>query len=233
MAEPVIATEGLGKTYPTADGGFVALTEVDLEIAAGEFVAVTGASGSGKSTLMNLLGCLDRPTAGRYRLLGDDVATMDDDRLAALRNRQIGFVFQGFNLLPRLTLSENVALPLVYAGVGAAERRRRAREQLARVGLLDWADSFPNRISGGQQQRTAIARALINRPRLLLADEPTGNLDSHTSDEIMDLLVGLNADGVTLLVVTHEPEIAARAGRQIVFRDGRILSDAHQASTHQ
>ena len=233
MAEPVIATEGLGKTYPTADGGFVALTEVDLEIAAGEFVAVTGASGSGKSTLMNLLGCLDRPTAGRYRLLGDDVATMDDDRLAALRNRQIGFVFQGFHLLPRLTLSENVALPLVYAGVGAAERRRRAREQLARVGLLDWADSFPNRISGGQQQRTAIARALINRPRLLLADEPTGNLDSHTSDEIMDLLVGLNADGVTLLVVTHEPEIAARAGRQIVFRDGRILSDAHQASTHQ
>jgi putative ABC transport system ATP-binding protein len=230
MPDPVIATEQLGKTYPTADGGFVALQDVNLRIESGEFVAITGASGSGKSTLMNLLGCLDRPSSGRYRLLGDDVATLDDDQLAARRNRQIGFVFQGFHLLPRLTLAENVGLPLVYAGIGTVDRRRRALAQLERVGLRNWAESFPNRISGGQQQRTAIARALINAPRLLLADEPTGNLDTHTSEQIMDLLEALNRDGVTLILVTHEPDIAARAGRQIAFRDGRILSDERRRS---
>jgi putative ABC transport system ATP-binding protein len=228
---PVIVTEKLTKTYPVAGGGFTALADVDLTIASGEFVAVTGASGSGKSTLMNLLGCLDRPTAGEYRLLGTPVATMDDDRLAAMRNRQIGFVFQGFNLLPRLTLSENVALPLVYAGVAAPERARRARAELARVGLAPWADAYPNRISGGQQQRTAIARALVNRPQLLLADEPTGNLDSHTSGEIMDLLGELNGAGVTLIVVTHETDIAARARRRISFRDGRIVADSQSPPT--
>lgn len=225
MADAVIVTENLGKTYPTADGGFIALQDVNLSIEPGEFVAITGASGSGKSTLMNVLGCLDRPTSGRYRLLGDDVAMLGDDALAVRRNQQIGFVFQGFHLLPRLTLAENVALPLVYAGIGTSERRQRALAQLERVGLGDWASSFPNRISGGQQQRTAIARALVNHPRLLLADEPTGNLDSHTSDQIMDLLEGLNRDGATLVLVTHEPDIAARASRQISFRDGCILSD--------
>jgi putative ABC transport system ATP-binding protein len=184
-----------------------------------------GPSGSGKSTFMNLLGCLDRPSAGHYWLTGRPVDAMSADELAALRLNTIGFVFQGFNLLPRMSLADNVALPLVYAGVDKAERRQRAQAQLAKVGLGHLADALPNRISGGQQQRVAIARALINTPRLILADEPTGNLDSHTSEEIMALFGALNAEGITIVLVTHEADIAAHARRQIRFRDGQLVAD--------
>ncbi len=184
-----------------------------------------GPSGSGKSTFMNLLGCLDRPSCGTYFLAGADVARMDRDALARLRNHTLGFVFQGFNLLPRMSLQDNVALPLVYAGVDKASRRARARVLLERVGLGQYADSLPNRISGGQQQRVAIARALVNQPRLILADEPTGNLDSQTSEDIMALLDSLNRDGITIVLVTHELAIAEHARRQVRFRDGCIISD--------
>ena len=225
MVEAVIRVVGLGKSYSTAAGLFPALREVDLSIETGEFVAIMGPSGSGKSTFMNLLGCLDTPSSGDYFLVGSRVADLDRDQLAALRNRSIGFVFQGFNLLPRMTLEDNVALPLVYAGVEREQRRQRARQELARVGLGDYAASLPSRISGGQQQRVAIARALVNSPRLILADEPTGNLDSHTSEEIMTLFAALNRGGISIVLVTHEPDIAAYAARQVRFRDGRIVSD--------
>ena len=225
MAEPVIRVVGLGKTYPTAAGEFPALRGVNLSIGAGEYLAIMGPSGSGKSTFMNLLGCLDQPSTGDYFLAGENVAQLDKDALATLRNRTLGFVFQGFNLLPRMTLQDNVALPLVYAGVDKETRRARASTLLERVGLGKYAQSLPNRISGGQQQRVAIARALVNQPRLILADEPTGNLDSHTSEEIMRLFAELNADGITIVLVTHEPDIAAHASRQVRFLDGCIVSD--------
>ena len=225
MTEPVIRVVGLGKSYETAAGLFPALKGVDLEIRPGEFIAIMGPSGSGKSTFMNLLGCLDTPSMGDYFLAGKNVAHMDKDALAVLRNRTLGFVFQGFNLLPRMTLQDNVALPLVYAAVDKESRRAAAREMLDKVGLGKYAESLPNRISGGQQQRVAIARALVNKPRLILADEPTGNLDSHTSEEIMALFSELNKEGITVVLVTHEPDIAANAKRQVRFLDGHIVSD--------
>ncbi|MBI1886842.1 MAG: ABC transporter ATP-binding protein [Nitrosomonadales bacterium] len=225
MDEPVIRIEGLHKSYETSAGPFPALKDVSLDIATGEFVAVMGPSGSGKSTFMNILGCLDKPSAGRYLLDGRSAAELSKDELALLRNRTIGFVFQGFNLLPRMSLLDNVALPLIYCGVEHEKRRQRARSLLARVGLEGYADSMPNKISGGQQQRVAIARALVNRPRLILADEPTGNLDSHTSEEIMALFEELNREGITILLVTHEADIARHAKRQVRFHDGRIVSD--------
>ncbi len=225
MSEPVIKIEGLSKSYETSAGLFPALKDVSLGIAAGEFVAIMGPSGSGKSTFMNILGCLDKPTAGSYLLDGRSISELSKDELALLRNRTIGFVFQGFNLLPRMSLLDNVALPLIYCGVERQERQRRARDLLAKVGLADKADSMPNKISGGQQQRVAIARALVNRPRLILADEPTGNLDSHTSEEIMALFEELNREGITIVLVTHEADIAHHAKRQVSFHDGRIVSD--------
>jgi putative ABC transport system ATP-binding protein len=229
MAESVIRVAGLGKSYETAAGLFPALKGVDLDIRPGEFIAIMGPSGSGKSTFMNLLGCLDTPTVGDYFLAGENVAHMDKDALALLRNRTLGFVFQGFNLLPRMSLQDNVALPLVYAGVDREMRRARARELLAKVGLGKYAESLPNRISGGQQQRVAIARALVNEPRLILADEPTGNLDSHTSEEIMRLFKELNGEGITIVLVTHEADIAAHCKRQVRFLDGQIVSDVFAA----
>ena len=225
MTQPVIRVSGLGKSYETAAGPFPALIGVNLEVAAGEYLAIMGPSGSGKSTFMNLLGCLDTPTVGDYYLAGENVALMDKDALALLRNRTLGFVFQGFNLLPRMSLQDNVALPLVYAGVDRETRQAKARELLAKVGLGKYAESLPNRISGGQQQRVAIARALVNQPRLILADEPTGNLDSHTSEEIMRLFEELNGEGITIVLVTHEPDIAAHCKRQVRFLDGQIVSD--------
>ena len=221
----LIDVRALFKSYETAAGPFPVLKNVDLSIDSGEYVAIMGPSGSGKSTFMNILGCLDRPTQGSYLLGGKPAATLNKDELAHLRGHTIGFVFQGFNLLPRMSLEDNVALPLVYCGYSKDERRRRGREMLARVGLERYTQSLPNRISGGQQQRVAIARALVNRPRLLLADEPTGNLDSHTGEEIMALFNELNADGITIVLVTHEPDIAEHAHRQVRFLDGCIVSD--------
>ncbi|MDR0776540.1 MAG: ABC transporter ATP-binding protein [Azonexus sp.] len=225
MTEPVIRVAGLGKSYATAAGLFTALKGVNLEVREGEYIAIMGPSGSGKSTFMNLLGCLDTPTCGEYWLAGENVAHLDNDSLARLRNRTLGFVFQGFNLLSRVSLQDNVALPLVYAGVDKEARRARARLLLDKVGLGRYAESLPNRISGGQQQRVAIARALVNAPHLILADEPTGNLDSHTSEEIMRLFNELNGEGITVILVTHEPDIAAHAKRQVRFLDGEIVSD--------
>lgn len=225
MSDSIIRIEDLHKSYETSAGLFPALKEVNLSIAAGEFVAIMGPSGSGKSTFMNILGCLDKPTAGHYFLDGRSVAGLGKDELALLRNRTIGFVFQGFNLLPRMSLLDNVALPLIYRGMDREERQQKANDLLARVGLEGYATSMPNKISGGQQQRVAIARALVNRPRMLLADEPTGNLDSHTSEEIMTLFEELNRDGITIVLVTHEADIAQHAKRQVRFLDGRIVSD--------
>jgi putative ABC transport system ATP-binding protein len=225
MTAPVIRIENLHKSYETSAGLFPALKDVSLDIAASEFVAIMGPSGSGKSTFMNILGCLDAPTAGRYVLDGRNVAELNRDELALLRNRAIGFVFQGFNLLQRMTLLDNVALPLIYSGIEREERQRRAGDLLAKVGLGNYLDAMPNKISGGQQQRVAIARALVNRPRLILADEPTGNLDSHTSEEIMALFETLNREGITIVLVTHEADIAHHAQRQVRFFDGRIVND--------
>ncbi len=203
-----------------------ALGGIDVEIRRSEFVAVMGASGSGKSTFMNILGCLDRPTSGAYHLEGEDVSQLTADEWAHIRNRKIGFVFQGFNLLSRTSAVENVELPMMYNSMPAKERRRRAHEVLRLVGLEDRLDHMPNQLSGGQQQRVAVARALVNRPALILADEPTGNLDSKTSAEIMELFQNLNRrEGITIVLVTHEPDIAAYAERQILFRDGLIISD--------
>jgi len=225
MERTVIRIENLDKAYRTSAGLFPALKKVDLSIASGEFVAIMGPSGSGKSTFMNILGCLDKPSAGRYLLDDRDVENLSKDELALLRNRSIGFVFQGYNLLQRMSLLDNVALPLIYCGVEHEERQQRARELLAKVGLADKAASQPNQISGGQQQRVAIARALVNHPHLILADEPTGNLDSHTGQEIMELFDELNREGITIVLVTHEEEIANHAKRQVRFLDGRIVSD--------
>lgn len=225
MNDTVISIEGLHKSYETSAGLFPALKEVNLSIATGEFLAIMGPSGSGKSTFMNILGCLDKPSLGRYVLNGRDVGNLGKDELALLRNRTIGFVFQGFNLLPRMSLLDNVALPLIYSGVEIKERHQRAHAQLAKVGLADKSASLPNKISGGQQQRVAIARALVNHPSLILADEPTGNLDSHTSEEIMALFEELNREGITIVLVTHEADIAQHAQRQVRFFDGCIVSD--------
>ncbi|QJR14577.1 ABC transporter ATP-binding protein [Usitatibacter palustris] len=227
MAERFIEVANLGKVYETAAPGTPpALENVSLSIEAGEFVAVMGPSGSGKSTFMNILGLLDAPTSGSYRLNGQDVAGLETDDLATTRNKVFGFVFQGFNLLKRVTAGENVALPLMYAGMGRSARRERAKEVLAQMGLEKYVDSLPSRLSGGQQQRVAIARALANRPQLILADEPTGNLDTKTSEEIMTLLVKLNQDtGVTIVLVTHENDIAQFAQRLIRFKDGHVVHD--------
>jgi putative ABC transport system ATP-binding protein len=225
----LIEARELSKVYTMGDQTVHALRGVSLDIAAGEFVAIMGASGSGKSTLMNILGCLDQPSTGEYRLAGEAVQGMAGDQLAAIRNRHIGFVFQQFNLLPRTSALENVELPMVYAGVRALERQRRALAALETVGLAQRAAHTPAELSGGQQQRVAIARALVNQPQLILADEPTGALDTQTSEDIMRLLAGLNARGLTVVLVTHEHDIAAWAGRRILFRDGRIVEDVRQA----
>ncbi len=221
----LIELESVTKTYVMGDVEVRALQDVSLAIEDREFVAIMGASGSGKSTLMNVVGCLDRPTSGQYRLAGEEVSRLDADRLARVRNATIGFVFQSFNLLSRTSALENVELPRLSAGPPARERHARATEALARVGLADRADHHPNQMSGGQQQRVAIARALVNRPRLLLADEPTGNLDSRTSVEVMALFQELGRSGITVVLVTHEPDIADFAARVITMRDGRVLSD--------
>jgi len=221
----IIRTEGLRKYYVLGAETVRAVRGVDLEVSRGEFVAIMGASGSGKSTFMNLIGCLDTPTAGQYWLNGRKVSELSDDQLARVRNRDIGFVFQTFNLLPRATALHNVELPLIYAGVPARERRKRAEEKLERVGLGDRMHHKPPELSGGQRQRVAIARALVNDPALLLADEPTGNLDSTTSREIVQILVELNRTGQTILMVTHESDIAASASRQIHLTDGLVDRD--------
>lgn len=231
--KPVIALENFSKVYQTGEVQVHAVRSVTLHIMPGEFVAVMGASGSGKSTLMNTVGCLDRPTAGHYFLDGVNVRSLDRDALADLRNQKIGFVFQGFNLLSRTTAEENVALPLRYSRretVGNPQRRQRALRALQLVGLEGRAHHHPNQLSGGQQQRVAIARSLVNRPKLLLADEPTGNLDTQTSIEIMGIFQRLNRAGMTIIMVTHEPDIAQYCRRQIVMRDGRIVSDEHVAN---
>ena len=222
---PLVAVSDLTKTYVVGQTAVPALRGVSLAIDRGEFVAVMGSSGSGKSTLMNLLGCLDAPSSGTYHLAGQDVLRLSSNKLAAVRNASIGFVFQQFNLLARATALENVELPMVYAGLGRRERRRRARKALAQVGLSEREHHRPSQLSGGQQQRVAIARALVNRPLLLLADEPTGALDSVTSDEIMAALVRLNEGGLTVIVVTHDAEVARYARRVIHFKDGRVVSD--------
>jgi putative ABC transport system ATP-binding protein len=223
MAAPIIRMQQVHRRY-VLDGVEVhALRGVDLTVEAGEFLAIMGPSGSGKSTLMNILGCLDQPDAGQFWLNGTDVMAMDDDALARIRNREIGFVFQSFNLLARTSAQENVETPLIYAGVSRHERHARAREWLERMGIAARADHLPNQLSGGQQQRVALARALVTRPALLLADEPTGNLDSATSEEIITVLERLNREeGVTIVMITHEHEVAARAGRQLTLRDGRL-----------
>jgi len=225
VSDVIIRTEGLMKDYVLGAETVHAVRGVDLEIQRGEFVAIMGPSGSGKSTFMNMIGCLDTPTAGQYWLNGQLVSELSDDRLARVRNEEIGFVFQTFNLLPRATALHNVELPLIYAGVGSKERRKRAEEKLALVGLADRVDHKPPEMSGGQRQRVAIARALVNDPALLLADEPTGNLDSVTSNEIMQQLAALNGEGQTIVLVTHEHDIAEHAKRQVHLKDGVIERD--------
>jgi putative ABC transport system ATP-binding protein len=229
----LIEARELVKTYRMGDQAVHALDGVSVDIEAGEFVAIMGASGSGKSTLMNILGCLDRPDSGQYRLAGEAVDGMSGDALASVRNRRIGFVFQQFNLLPRTSAIENVELPMVYAGVPTAERRRRALDALQRVGLAERSAHTPAELSGGQQQRVAIARALVNQPQLILADEPTGALDTRTSEDIMRLLTELNRQGITVVLVTHEHDIAAWTRRRLVFRDGRIVEDVRQQPQHE
>jgi len=221
----LISVRDVHKYYDLGETRVHALRGISLEIRAGEFIAVMGASGSGKSTLMNILGCLDQPSSGTYYFEGTNVAQLDKREVARFRNRRIGFIFQGFNLLARTSAVENVELPMLYAKIGKEERDRRARSMLEMVGLGGRMNHFPSQLSGGQQQRVAVARALVNRPGMILADEPTGNLDSRTSVEIMEILQDLNARGLTILLVTHESDIARYATRQIVFRDGRIRSD--------
>jgi len=229
MAAPLIRIRDLWKVYSLGDVQVEALRGVSLDIAAGEFVAVIGASGSGKSTLMNILGCLDRPTRGTYELSGQDVSNLTPDARAEIRNRQLGFVFQNFNLIPRTTALENVELPLFYSDIPLHDLDRHARDALAAVGLSGRETHLPNQLSGGQQQRVAIARALVNRPSVLLADEPTGNLDTHTSEEILRIFRALNREQqITIILVTHEPDIARWSHRIITFRDGEIMSDVMQ-----
>ncbi|SRR5581483_8965001 len=223
--EAVIQVEDVHKYYELGETRVHALRGVTVEIGRGEFVSVMGASGSGKSTFMNILGCLDKPSSGRYLLAGIEVSSLTKKQLSAIRNRKIGFVFQGFNLLPRTTALENVELPTLYAQVSKTEGERRSREALALVGLSDRIHHFPSQLSGGQQQRVAIARALVNRPSILLADEPTGNLDSRTSVEIMEIFQKLNEEGLTIVLVTHEPDIAQFAKRSLQFRDGKVRRD--------
>jgi putative ABC transport system ATP-binding protein len=221
----VAGLEDVCKTYGSGDAEVRALDHLSLSVAQGDYIAVMGASGSGKSTAMNILGCLDRPTSGSYRLNGIEVETLDDDQLADLRNRELGFVFQQFHLLPHLTALENVVLPMIYAGIPHDERQERARSALTRVGLGQRLGNRPNQLSGGQQQRVAIARAIINNPALLLADEPTGALDSRTTAEVLDIFDDLHRSGMTVVMVTHEDDVAARAQQVIHFRDGRIASN--------
>ena len=230
MSEPLIRVVDLAKDYVMGSNVVPALRGVTLDIDAGEFVAVMGPSGSGKSTFMNLLGCLDHPTAGRYSLDGQEVSALSGDELAAVRSRKLGFVFQHFNLLARTTALDNVALPLLYGNVPAAERLKRATRRLTQIGLAERMDHHPAQLSGGQQQRVAIARALVNDPQLVLADEPTGALDSRTSVEIMALLQELNREGITIVLVTHEHDIADFAGRIISFRDGKVIEDRPNAA---
>ena len=230
MADWIIETENLVKEYEVGERPLVAVRGVSVKIGRGEFVAVMGPSGSGKSTFMNLLGCLDTPTAGRYLLAGEDVSRLHGDALARIRNRRIGFVFQHFNLLRRMNAMENVELPLVYAGVPGAERRSKALMRLREVGLAERAHHQPSQLSGGEQQRVAIARALVNDPILVLADEPTGALDTRTGIEVMGLFQQLNDRGITVIVVTHEADIAAFARRILSFRDGRLVGDTPVAN---
>lgn len=228
--DALLMLDDVEKTYHAgSDVSVHALRGVTLHVGRGEFVAIMGSSGSGKSTLMNILGCLDRPTAGSYRLVGREVANLGKAELATVRNQVLGFVFQSFNLLSRTSALENVELPMVYAGVGSRERERRAREALDRVGLGSRVDHHPNQLSGGQQQRVAIARAIVNRPKVILADEPTGNLDSKTSVEVMALFQELGRGGITIVLVTHEPDIAEYSSREVVVKDGLIVRDETHA----
>lgn len=225
----IIELQGISKHYMMGSEGFYALDNINMQIFLNDYMAIVGSSGSGKSTLMNLLGCLDIPSSGAYKLKGTDVATLDESKLAAIRNREIGFIFQNFNLLPRATALQNVMQPLIYRGVSPAERRRKAENTLTMVGLQDRMSHVPNQLSGGQRQRVAIARALVTEPAILLADEPTGNLDSSTTTEIMSLFDQLHAEGQTLILVTHEQEIADRCHRVVTLRDGHLMSDNRTA----
>lgn len=226
MNQSVIDIQGITKTYVNGKLSVPVLHGIDLQVNKGEFVSIMGPSGSGKSTFMNILGCLDRPTTGSYRLNGDEVATLSDDELAFVRNKQIGFVFQSFNLLTKLTAVENVALPMIYAGMDKKTRNDRAAALLASVGLGDRMDHLPSELSGGQRQRVAIARALANNPAIIMADEPTGNLDSKSTIDVMNIFRGLYDEGRTIILVTHEPEIATYASRNVVLRDGLIVEDS-------
>ena len=225
MNQAVIDIQGITKTYVNGKLSVPVLYGIDLQVNKGEFVSIMGPSGSGKSTFMNILGCLDRPTTGSYRLNGDEVATLSDDELAFVRNKQIGFVFQSFNLLTKLTALENVALPMIYAGMDKKSRNERAAALLSSVGLGDRMDHLPSELSGGQRQRVAIARALANNPAIIMADEPTGNLDSKSTIDVMNIFRGLYDEGRTIILVTHEPEIATYASRNVVLRDGLIVED--------
>ena len=234
MAKNIVTLTGVKKLYKMGSEIVAALNGVDLRIDEGEFVALMGPSGSGKSTLMNILGCLDRPTEGSYKLLDQEVSGLNDDQLAAIRNKTIGFVFQNFNLLPKLTSLENVALPAVYAGLNSTERLRLAIEALEKVSLADRAEHLPSELSGGQRQRVAIARAIAMKPSIIMADEPTGNLDTKSTGEIMEIFKDLHANGSTIILVTHEPDIAQAAARQILVKDGKITKDiltAHSDET--
>ena len=226
MNQSVIDIQGITKTYVNGKLSVPVLYGIDLQVNKGEFVSIMGPSGSGKSTFMNILGCLDRPTTGSYRLNGDEVATLSDDELAFVRNKQIGFVFQSFNLLTKLTAVENVALPMIYAGMDKKTRNDRAAALLESVGLGDRMDHLPSELSGGQRQRVAIARALANNPAIIMADEPTGNLDSKSTIDVMNIFRGLYDEGRTIILVTHEPEIATYASRNVVLRDGLIVEDS-------